>query len=158
MMKKVNFIRLVFVGLFCFFCIGNHRRMEYFRETEERNRVVEIELCKKQANEVFEDPVVSQNELKTTTFPSFNHVTTSDSMCHPDSNNRTKKPISDYCENVNCMDHEKDVDDDLLVSLKEDAIEDDSEGCKMLWFAAVHESDKICETFSTFNHAYNVDY
>jgi hypothetical protein len=96
---------------------------------------------------------------KTTTFPSFKHVPSSDSMCHPDqdANNRTDETIAAYCENVNCMHHEKDVDDELLVSLGEDAIEEDSGGCKMLWFAALHESDKLCDTASG-HHAYSVDY
>jgi hypothetical protein len=98
-----------------------------------------------------------QQSEKTTTFPSFKHVPSSDSMCNPDANNRTNETITAYCENVNCMHHEKDVDDELLVSLREDASEEDNEGCKMLWFAAVHESDKLCDTASG-HHAYSVDY
>ena len=52
-------------------------------------------------------------------------------MCNPDANNRTNETITAYCENVNCMHHEKDVDDELLVSLREDASEEDNGGCKM---------------------------
>ena len=80
-------------------------------------------------------------------------------MCHPDqdANNKTDETIAANCENVNCMHHKKDVDDELFVSLGEDAIEEDSGGCKMLWFAALHESDKLCDTASG-HHAYSVDY
>jgi len=39
-------------------------------------------------------------------------------MCHPDANNRANNETTTaYCENVNCMHHEKDADNELLVSL-----------------------------------------
>jgi hypothetical protein len=87
------------------------------------------------------------------------HVPSSDSMCHTDANNRTDKTIAAYCKDITCMHHEKDVDDKLFVSLGEDASkEEDRGGCKMLWFAAMHESDDQCKFATSGQHAYNVDY
>jgi hypothetical protein len=57
------------------------------------------------------------------------------------------------------MHHEKDVDDELYVSLGEDASKEEYRGgCKMLWFAAMHESDDLCKFATTGQHAYYVDY
>ena len=91
--------------------------------------------------------------------PTFKHVPSSDSMCHSDANHTTDEIIAAYCKGVTCMHHEKDVDDKLFVSLGEDASKDDDRGgCKMLWFAAMHESDYLCKAAASGQHAYNVDY
>ena len=42
-------------------------------------------------------------------------------MCHPDANNTTDENTAAFCKDVTCMHHEKDVDNELFVSLGEDA-------------------------------------
>jgi hypothetical protein len=103
----------------------------------------------------------SNENLSENGLPTFMHVTSSDSMCHTDANNRTDETIAAYCKDVTCMHHEKDVDDELFLSLGEDASKDKDRGrggCKMLWFAAMHESDDLCKFATSGQHAYNVDY
>jgi hypothetical protein len=101
----------------------------------------------------------SNENLSENGLPTFNHFPSSDSMCHTDANNRTDETIAAYCKDVTCMHHEKDVDDELFVSLGEDASKEEYRGgCKMLWFAAMHESDNLCKFAATGQHAYNVDY
>ena len=101
----------------------------------------------------------SDENLSENGLPTFNYDPSSDSMCHPDANNTTDENTAAFCKDVTCMHHEKDVDDKLFVSLGEDAsMDEDREGCKMLWFAAMHESDELCKAAARGQHAYNVDY
>jgi len=89
--------------------------------------------------------------------PSFKKLPSSDSKCRLDKNNKTSETIFAYCESTSCMQHNKDVDGELYISPKSYTSKSGSEGCKMLWFAAMHESDGLCDT-SKGEHLYNVDY
>lgn len=116
---------------------------------------------------------------KMTLFPTFHSLPPTKSMCRPDSINNTHAVIS-FCSTVEqppCMQHQKYADKELQVVLPSEIKEIDEEHrnnsnirsttyqttneeeCKMLWFAAMHESDWLCNKMAENNqHRYNIDY
>jgi len=91
-------------------------------------------------------PNFLEKRLISEMFPPYNPfspLTIPGSMCHQD--------ISAHCRNVKCMQHRKDVDDKFISTTHYY----ETKGCKMLWFAAIHESEGICDGSI---HTYNVDY
>lgn len=103
-----------------------------------------------------------QRSPTNTAFPIFHSLPSAESMCHPNTDKAARESLNSFCESVTCMQHPKDVDDELLhLSEEDDSIHDHSEsnaeGCKMLWFAAMHESEWLCDS-AHGGHAYNMDY
>ena len=76
------------------------------------------------------------------------HVPTSESMCSHDANNDTINRVAQYCKTTTCMQHESNVDDELILASHINFNATDKKQCKMLWFAAVHESED-CSSYLT---------
>ena len=103
----------------------------------------------------------SNNYQSLNKLPTFKPSPSAGSVCHPDADNTTRESLNSICQEVNSLHHSVDVDDKLM-HLSEDnnragAVDVDAEGCKMLWFAAMHESESLCDESSN-HHSYNVDY
>jgi len=113
-------------------------------------------------NETFEitaaAATVDEGKTIQVTLPIYNSKPNSGSMCHPDYSNGTGlELVTSHCRGHKCMPHSKDVDKSLLDLSFQDVnvTSDGKEGCKMLWFAAMHETEGMCDGRG---HAYNVDY
>ncbi|GFH61665.1 hypothetical protein CTEN210_18141 [Chaetoceros tenuissimus] len=91
-------------------------------------------------------------------FPTFSKLPSPTSFCHPNANNATHSKLNSYCNITNCMKHKK---EDLLLLDKSTEAAAEQGSCKMLWFAAMHESKEECSESSIANskrHSYFVDY
>ena len=76
------------------------------------------------------------------------------------------KEFKSYCKHVACMHHSINVDDELFLSTTEKYNASSStrnkgneeEGCKILWFSSLHESDGLCDVSNVNQYKYNIDY
>jgi len=100
-----------------------------------------------------------EETIQQVTLPIYNSKPNSGSMCHPDNSNGTDLDlVTSHCRKRRCMQHSKDVDENLLDLLSFQGVDVTSggkEGCKMLWFAAMHETEGMCDGRG---HTYSVDY
>ena len=118
--------------------------------------LMNIRMAFQKMKEEIED--TNGEETKATTkklkLPIFNSAVIPGSMCHPDS--LSNIDVISYCKEIECMQHRKDVDNELVHLPQVDIdINSDAKGCKMLWFTAQHETEGMCDGK---HHAYNVDY
>jgi len=123
------------------------------------NTFVDTKHTITETNETFEIlTLAAEGEAIQVTLPIYNSKPNSGSMCHPDYSNGTGlELVTSHCRDHRCMPHSKDVDNSLLDLSFQDVnvTSDGKEGCKMLWFAAMHETEGMCDGRG---HAYNVDY
>jgi hypothetical protein len=181
--RKSSYAVVIFVtGLFFFFHNNTLHAHEYYYYTSQHNQSSSVITVNEDLDghsnttDVFPSIASNKPALKDSTkirddnavlVPPFNILPPPGSMCHSSANNATRRKLKSYCKKAKCMQHKK---ENLLQAMNQkgphnndgqgDKKSDAVGGCKMLWFASMHESEEECNSSITSSqrHRYIVDY